>query len=56
MRESIRRVLWPLLSQEHAVTNAREASTPLARRRIEAEDVRLFLESLEHRRRSAHSA
>ena len=34
---------WALRSQQRAVLNAREASTELSRRRVEREEVDLFL-------------
>jgi len=42
----MRRLLQGLVSQERAVTNARTACTDLSRRRVEREEVELFLERL----------
>jgi hypothetical protein len=42
----MRRFLQGLLSQEQAVANARVACTDLSRRRVEREEVELFLAQL----------
>ena len=49
-------LLRPLLSQEQALRNAREASTALARQAVEREDARLYVEALPERAREADSA
>ncbi|MGZ4456764.1 MAG: hypothetical protein ACXVWV_12360 [Nocardioides sp.] len=38
---------WSVASNQRAVTNARVATTDLSRRRVEREDVELYLASLE---------
>ena len=55
MRLPIGGLLRPLLSQDRAVDNARQASTVLARAAVEREEVLMYLDALE-RRREAHSA
>jgi hypothetical protein len=52
----IRGLLRPVLSQDRALANAREASTLLARQSVEREEVRLFLEALAVQGREAYSA
>lgn len=47
------RWLW---NQDRAVDNARAASTALARRRVEREEVELFLEEHAARRRKSRTA
>ncbi|MGZ4460605.1 MAG: hypothetical protein ACXVW9_15915 [Nocardioidaceae bacterium] len=56
MPKQVRRVARWLASQDRAVANAREASTALARQRVETEEVRMFLEGLAERGRQAHTA
>ena len=41
----VRELLWALFGQEKAVANARVAATALARRRVERDEVELYLES-----------
>ena len=43
------KLLWALVSQDGALANARTASTTLSGRRVEREEVGLFLERLELR-------
>jgi hypothetical protein len=43
----VRELLWALLGQEKAVANARTAATVLSRRRVERDEVELYLESLD---------
>ena len=41
----MRELLWALFGQEKAVANARAAATVLSRRRVERDEVELYLES-----------
>ena len=50
------RMLRRLVSQDQAVANAREASTLLCRRRVEREEVALYLQQHAERRAGARSA
>jgi hypothetical protein len=50
----MRRLVQTLLGQERAIANARSACTALSRRRLEREDVELFLE--QHQRRVRRTA
>jgi hypothetical protein len=43
----VRELLWALFGQDKAVANARAAATALSRRRVERDDVELYLEALE---------
>ena len=52
MRDIIRR----LVSQDRALANAREASTLLSRRRVEREEVALFLQELAERGNDSRTA
>jgi hypothetical protein len=45
----VKKLLWALVSQDGAVTNARTAATALSGRRVERQEVELFLERLEDR-------
>jgi hypothetical protein len=45
----VKKLLWALVSQDGAVANARTAATALSGRRVEREEVELFLERLEDR-------
>ena len=47
---------WRPWHQDRAVDNARGAATKLARRRVEREEVELFLDRLAVRRRGERSA
>ncbi len=42
----VRELLWALFGQDKAVANARAAATRLSRRRVEHDEVELYLESL----------
>ena len=44
---------WSRVSNERAVVNARGATTELSRRRVERDEVELFLVELEARRTAA---
>jgi hypothetical protein len=50
------RLLMRLVGQERARANARSAATELGRLRVEREQVRLFLDELDARRRATRSA
>jgi hypothetical protein len=41
----VRELLWALIGQDKAVANARVAATALARRRVERDEVELYLEA-----------
>jgi hypothetical protein len=41
----VRELLWALFGQEKAVANARAAATVMSRRRVERDEVELYLES-----------
>ncbi len=43
----VRELLWALFGQDKAVANARTAATALSRRRVERDDVELYLEALD---------
>jgi len=45
----VKKLLWALVSQDGAVANARSAATALSGRRVERQEVELFLERLEER-------
>ena len=49
----MRRLLQALVGQERAIANARTACTSLSQRRVEREDVELFLETHAARVRGA---
>ena len=49
----MRRLLQALVGQERAIANARTACTSLSQRRVEREDVELFLEAHAARVRGA---
>ena len=46
----MKKLLWALVSQDGAVANARAATTALSGRRVERDEVELFLERLEESR------
>jgi len=54
MVELLNQLLDRLTGQQHAIENARSACTELSRRRVEREEVELFLE--EHAARRVRSA
>ncbi len=45
MNPIVRELLWALFGQEKAVANARAAATAMSRRRVERDEVELYLES-----------
>jgi hypothetical protein len=47
MNPIVRELLWALFGQEKAVANARAAATAMSRRRVEHDEVELYLEALE---------
>ena len=42
----VKELLWALIGQDRAVANARRAATEISRRRVEQQEVDLFLEGL----------
>jgi hypothetical protein len=42
----VRELLWALFGQDKAVANARAAATAMSRRRVERDEVELYLEEL----------
>ena len=45
MNPIVRELLWALVGQDKAVANARAAATAMSRRRVERDEVELYLES-----------
>jgi hypothetical protein len=45
MNPIVRELLWALFGQERAVANARAAATAMSRRRVERDEIELYLES-----------
>ncbi len=43
----VRELLWALFGQEKAVANARAAATAMSRRRVERDEVELYLEAMD---------
>jgi hypothetical protein len=43
----VRELLWTLIGQDKAVANARAAATEMSRRRVEADAVELYLDTLQ---------
>jgi len=52
----VTKLLGRFAGQERARANARSAATELGRVRVEREEVRLYLDDLDARRRAARSA
>jgi hypothetical protein len=47
MAPIVRELLWALFGQDKAVANARAAATAMSRRRVERDEVELFLRALD---------